>query len=198
MPGARGVPVAIAPAPGQVAGRGFRPCIRAKATGLPSAALMPAPCLVAAGGGRGQFPRRGRSVQARALSAPPPIERFSARLRRGRRVATRYERTACNALAAVLIASTRAGISQRPGENGSGRGRAGLAVVWGLVQGGLGALTMHAGKLTLLTCIVSIPVLSALPLAAILWALRQGAPSSPAAAGAAGGLMAGALAAGGA
>ena len=67
------------------------------------------------------------------------------------------------------------------------------AVLWGVATGGLGALTMHAEKPTLLTCIVSIPLLSALPLAAILWAMRQGAPASPLAAGAAGGLAAGAL-----
>lgn len=67
------------------------------------------------------------------------------------------------------------------------------AVLWGVVTGGMGALTMHAEKPTLLTCILSIPVLSALPMAAMLWALRQGAPASPRAAGAAGGLVAGAL-----
>jgi len=68
-----------------------------------------------------------------------------------------------------------------------------VAVLWGVATGGMGALTMHAEKPTLLTCIVSIPVLSALPLAATLWALRQGAPASPLAAGAAGGLVAGAF-----
>ncbi len=67
------------------------------------------------------------------------------------------------------------------------------AVLWGVVTGGMGALTMHAEKPTLLTCILSIPVLSALPMAAMFWALRQGAPASPRAAGAAGGLVAGAL-----
>lgn len=44
-----------------------------------------------------------------------------------------------------------------------------------------------------LWCLVSIPVLSLAPLAAILIALRDGAPRSPVAAGAAAGLMAGAL-----
>ena len=67
------------------------------------------------------------------------------------------------------------------------------AVLWGVATGGMGALTMHAEKPTLLTCIVSIPILSALPMAAVLWALRQGAPASPRAAGAAAGLVAGAL-----
>lgn len=65
------------------------------------------------------------------------------------------------------------------------------AVLWGVLTGGMGALTMHAEKPTLMTCIVSIPLLSALPLAATLWALRQGAPANPLAAGAAGGLVAG-------
>ena len=40
------------------------------------------------------------------------------------------------------------------------------AVLFGVTTGGMGALTMHAEKPTLLTCIVSIPLLSALPLRA--------------------------------
>lgn len=67
------------------------------------------------------------------------------------------------------------------------------AVLFGVTTGGMGALTMHAEKPTLLTCIVSIPLLSALPLAAIFWAMGQGAPANPMAAGAAAGLTAGAL-----
>lgn len=67
------------------------------------------------------------------------------------------------------------------------------AVAVGLAQGGLDALTMHAPKPTLITCIVSIPVLSVLPMAAILWAMRQGAPANPGAAGLAAGLAGGAL-----
>ena len=40
-------------------------------------------------------------------------------------------------------------------------------------------------------CMVSIPLLSGLPLAAILWAMRRGAPASPTRAGAVAGLVAG-------
>jgi hypothetical protein len=41
-----------------------------------------------------------------------------------------------------------------------------------------------------LPCLLSVPLLSALPLAATLWALREGAPAVPAEAGAAAGAMA--------
>jgi hypothetical protein len=41
-----------------------------------------------------------------------------------------------------------------------------------------------------LACLVSIPLISALPLAGVLWALREGAPAIPAQAGAAAGAMA--------
>jgi len=44
-----------------------------------------------------------------------------------------------------------------------------------------------------LVCLVYVPTISALPLAAILWALRRGAPASPAWAGAVAGLLAGAV-----
>lgn len=44
-------------------------------------------------------------------------------------------------------------------------------------------------------CLVLIPLLSIAPLAAILWALRQGAPTEPGLAGAVGGLAAGGIAA---
>lgn len=41
-----------------------------------------------------------------------------------------------------------------------------------------------------MACLIGVPLLSALPLCAILWALRDGAPGIPAAAGAAAGAMA--------
>jgi hypothetical protein len=44
-----------------------------------------------------------------------------------------------------------------------------------------------------LQCVVLIPLLSAAPLAAVLYAMKVGAPASPALAGAAGGLLSGAL-----
>jgi len=46
-----------------------------------------------------------------------------------------------------------------------------------------------------LFCMAMIPLLSALPLAALLWALRRAAPGSPAGMGAAAGVLAGAIAA---
>lgn len=47
----------------------------------------------------------------------------------------------------------------------------------------------------LVNCLVSVPTLAALPLAATLWALRSGAPRRPAGAGAVAGLIAGGAAA---
>lgn len=44
-----------------------------------------------------------------------------------------------------------------------------------------------------LACLISIPLISTLPLAGVLWALRDGAPAIPAQAGAAGGAMAAGL-----
>lgn len=46
-----------------------------------------------------------------------------------------------------------------------------------------------------LFCLISIPVLSLAPLAAVLYALRRGAPANPAIAGAVGGLLSGSIAA---
>jgi hypothetical protein len=46
-----------------------------------------------------------------------------------------------------------------------------------------------------LVCMASIPVIAALPLALILWGLRQGAPANPGRAGALAGLIAGGIAA---
>jgi hypothetical protein len=48
----------------------------------------------------------------------------------------------------------------------------------------------HAMGLHPLACLVSIPLISALPLAGVLWALREGAPAIPAQVGAAAGAMA--------
>jgi len=52
---------------------------------------------------------------------------------------------------------------------------------------------IHARGSNWLACMTMIPVLSLAPLIAIFYALRQGAPSSPAIAGAAGGLLAAAI-----
>lgn len=64
------------------------------------------------------------------------------------------------------------------------------ALVWGL------ATTSPAQIATLLdttdfgNCLISVPVLAALPLAATLWAMRAGAPRNPALAGATAGMIA--------
>lgn len=68
----------------------------------------------------------------------------------------------------------------------------GLALAQGLLSNGFGAMLSALDTPNLITCFVSIPVLSALPLAAVLWAMKSGAPANARLAGAAAGLLAGA------
>jgi len=118
MVDARGLPLAITLSPGQASD---------KAAVADLLAAHPAPGdvvadrgydaravldLIAAHGGRGHIPtQRNRKVQR---SVEPAIyrqrnlvERFFNKLKHFRKIATRYEKTARNYLAAVLIASTR-------------------------------------------------------------------------------------------
>ena len=114
----RGLPVAITLSPGQAAD---------KAAVAALLAAHPAPGdvvadrgydartvldLIAARGGRGHIPtQRDRRVQRRVDPAlyrqRNLVERFFSKLKQFRRVATRYEKTATNYLAAVLMACTR-------------------------------------------------------------------------------------------
>ncbi|MDP2085569.1 MAG: NrsF family protein [Gemmobacter sp.] len=64
-----------------------------------------------------------------------------------------------------------------------------------LVQTDPAGWAMQATGKTMVPCLVTIPLLALLPLAALLGALRRGAPLSPARAGLAAGLAAGGLAA---
>ena len=89
----------------------------------------------------------------------------------------------------------------RPGA-GAGRALAALGVTAAILLTGvtLELFALPRGTwLTALTgsmaaaCMVLIPVLSAAPLAAILYALKSGAPDNPAVAGAAAGLLSGAI-----
>jgi hypothetical protein len=66
-----------------------------------------------------------------------------------------------------------------------------LALAWGGLSGLVSALSTSS----LWVCLISIPLLAALPLAALCWALGAGAPLRPARAGAAVGLAAGGLSA---
>jgi len=96
------------------------------------------------------------------------------------------------ALAAVLIRP-----AARPGLPAwaLGLALAGL-VAWlglALAQGGRAGLAMALAKPDLWVCLVSVPILSAAPLAAALWALAAGAPTRPALTGAVAGLAAGGL-----
>lgn len=73
-----------------------------------------------------------------------------------------------------------------------------ILALWGLVwlgfvaalgvQGPQEVVRLMSGP-TALTCLISVPILSALPLAASLWAMRAGAPRNPRAAGAVAGLL---------
>ena len=114
----RGLPVAITLSPGQAAD---------KAAVAALLAAHPAPGdvvadrgydartvldLIAARGGRGHIPtQRDRKVQRRVDPAlyrqRNLVERFFSKLKQFRRVATRYEKTATNYLAAVPMACTR-------------------------------------------------------------------------------------------
>ncbi|MCB1405678.1 MAG: DUF1109 domain-containing protein [Rhodobacteraceae bacterium] len=68
----------------------------------------------------------------------------------------------------------------------------GLALAQGIATQGFAGLIGALDTPNLITCLVSIPVLSALPLAASFWAMKSGAPANPRLAGVAAGLLAGA------
>jgi hypothetical protein len=71
----------------------------------------------------------------------------------------------------------------------------GLAVVWELVSLPADAWAARAVGTNSMLCLASITLLSVVPLLSLLVTLRDGAPRSPAAAGAVAGLLAGSLAA---
>lgn len=67
-----------------------------------------------------------------------------------------------------------------------------LALAQGILAAGFAGLVAALDTPNLITCFVSIPVLSALPMAAAFWAMKSGAPANPRLAGVAAGLLAGA------
>lgn len=114
----RGLPVAITLSPGQASDKAAvagllalhpRPGNVVAARGYDARAELE---IIKAQGGRGHIPtRRDRRVQR---SVDPVlyrqrnlIERFFNKLKHFRKVATRYEKTARNYLATILLASTR-------------------------------------------------------------------------------------------
>lgn len=118
MVDARGLPVAITLSPGQASDKAAVAALLAAHPapgdvvadrGYDARAILE---LIAAHGGRGHIPtQRNRKVQR---SVDPAIyrqrnlvERFFNKLKHFRKVATRYEKTARNYLAAVLIACSR-------------------------------------------------------------------------------------------
>lgn len=74
-------------------------------------------------------------------------------------------------------------------------GAFGLALGYSVMRGGLLDTVAALDIKRALTCLISVPILSLPPLAALLWSMRAGAPAHPARAGAIGGLVAGASAA---
>lgn len=69
-----------------------------------------------------------------------------------------------------------------------------LGFLAALGQDGLAGLAIALDRPDLRVCLISVPLLALAPLAGLIWALRAGAPDSPAATGAAAGLAAGGLA----
>lgn len=118
MVDARGLPVAISLSPGQASDK-------AAVAGLLAAHPSPGDVvadrgydarailqLIAAHGGRGHIPTQRdrkvqRSVDAALYRKRNLVERFFNKLKHFRKVATRYEKSARNYLAAVLIVSSR-------------------------------------------------------------------------------------------
>jgi transposase len=118
MVDARGLPVAITLSPGQASDKAAvaellalhpRPGDVVADRGYDARAVLD---LIAAHGGRGHIPtqrdrKMQRSVDPALYRKRNLIERFFNKLKHFRKVATRYEKTARNYLAAILIASTR-------------------------------------------------------------------------------------------
>jgi len=113
-----GLPLRVVLSPGQASDRAVAPALLTDLApgrdlvadrGYDAKALLD---LVAAGGGRAHIPtcrdrKRQRSVDPALYRHRNLVERFFNKLKHFRRIATRYEKTARNFLAAILIASTR-------------------------------------------------------------------------------------------
>jgi transposase len=113
-----GLPLKIVLSPGQASDKAVAPALLTDLAsgrdlvadrGYDAKALLD---LVAARGGRAHIPtcrdrKRQRSVDPALYRNRNLVERFFNKLKHFRRIATRYEKTARNFLAAILIASTR-------------------------------------------------------------------------------------------
>lgn len=114
----RGLPVALALSPGQASGKAAVQCLLDASPGIADVvadrgydarAIVD---LIAARGGTAHIPTQRdrkvqRSVEPRIYRQRNLVERFFNKLKHFRKIATRYEKTARNYLAAVIVASTR-------------------------------------------------------------------------------------------
>ena len=113
-----GLPIRVVLSPGQASDKAVAPALLAGLApgrdlvadrGYDAKALLD---LIAAQGGRAHIPtcrdrKLQRSVDPELYRHRNLVERFFNKLKHFRRIATRYQKTARNFLAAVLIASTR-------------------------------------------------------------------------------------------
>lgn len=74
-------------------------------------------------------------------------------------------------------------------------GAVALAALWAVGSAGIAGTIAALQTPNLVTCLLSVPALAALPLTAAIWAMRSGAPVHPVRAGAVTGLVAGGAAA---
>lgn len=118
MVDANGLPIAITLAPGQASDKAAVPALLATRTiigdvvadrGYDARVILE---MIAQRGGRGHIPtqkdrKQQRSIDPTLYRQRNLVERFFNKLKHFRKIATRYEKTAQNYLAAVLIACSR-------------------------------------------------------------------------------------------
>jgi transposase len=114
----RGLPVALALSPGQASDKAAVQCLLDASPGIADVVVdrgydaRAIVDLIAARGGTAHIPTQRdrkvqRSVEPRIYRQRNLVKHFFNKLKHFRKIATRYEKTARNYLAAVIVASTR-------------------------------------------------------------------------------------------